>query len=122
MCQKSGGISVRPSDVSKHSLLIFWPLAKLTWLFSITEMGLRTSIVANVASVLVAMWALAEAPPPEQRWGYDPRPDLLAFNSNYRVQKRAADAEYDRLKELLVEQQKNCRKAHCARQLLQEAK
>jgi hypothetical protein len=111
-----------PERGQQHSLLIFWPLAKLTCLFSITEMGLRSCISAIGVSVLVAMWVLGEAPPPERRWGYDPRPDFLAFNSNYRAQKRVADAEYDRLKELLVEQQKNGRKAHCARQLLQEAK
>ena len=83
---------------------------------------MRSGIAAFIGSLFVALWLLAEAPPLQQPLAYDPRADFIAFNPSYREQKRVADAEYDRLKELLVKQQKNGRKAHCARQLLQEAK
>jgi hypothetical protein len=83
---------------------------------------MRFCIATIVGSLLVPVVALAKAPLQAEPFGYDPRPDFIAFNPEYREQKRVADAAYDRLKELLVEQQKNGRKAHCSRQVLQEAK
>jgi hypothetical protein len=66
--------------------------------------------------------AAAHGEEPAPSYSYDPRPDFIAFNPQYRDQKRINDDEYDELKELLVEQQRQGRRAHCARQVLQEAK
>jgi hypothetical protein len=68
--------------------------------------------------------AVADAPAtgPTRAYGYDPRPDLVAFDPQYRQRKRAADDEYDRLKEDLIAQQRRGRKTSCARQVLNEAK
>ena len=83
---------------------------------------MRALIPAFLVCLIGAARALAQSTPTNEPLAYDPRPDFLAFNPQYREQKRLADDEYDRLKELLVDQQKNGRQAHCARQLLQEAK
>jgi hypothetical protein len=56
------------------------------------------------------------------QFGYDPRTDFVAFNPQYRQQKRATGQQYERLKAELVKQQKARRDTFCSRQVLQEAK
>src|SRR5262245_49809971 len=83
-------------------------------------MRLQTAVL--IACVIIGRVARAQSSPPTEPLAYDPASDFLAFNPNYREQKRLAEVEYERVKQRVADQQKNGSKATCARHLLQEAK
>jgi hypothetical protein len=83
---------------------------------------------AWVGLLIVFLQQLATAQLPEggdaggKSFGYDPRPDFIAFDADYREKKRKYDHEWDALKAELIAQERKGRKTHCARQISSEAK
>lgn len=82
-------------------------------------MSRATSIA--VVALLVSSCLPANGAPPRD-YGYDPRPDFIAFNPHYRELKQTYQQELDALQKEMIRQQRAGRKTPCTRQVFLEAK
>src|SRR5271155_2384288 len=81
------------------------------------------SRVVEISLILLCSAASAPLGPNENpRFGYNTRPDFIAFDASYRDKKNAAGERLRKLQAELVAQQRRGRKTPCLRQVFMEAR
>jgi hypothetical protein len=78
--------------------------------------------LAPIAFIFIL--SAADAPPRADHpaFGYDPRPDFVAFDPQYREKKHAAGERLAKLQAEMIAQQRKGRKTPCTRQVFMEAR